>query len=1345
MKRSFIRLSVALALLAFSALMAAGQSVSTGSLSGTVVDPRGEVVSGATVVVRNTATNQEFTTQTTEEGTFSVPTLISGTYTATVTAKGFKQAMITEIKIDVGKPSSVNVALEVGSANETVTIVGGGELLQTQTATVGTTLTGRQITDLPTASRDALDLVLALPGTSTVGRPRQSSVNGLPKGALNITLDGINVQDNLLKSNDGFFTYIRPRTDAVSEVTVSTSNPGAESSAEGAVQIKFVTQGGTNDYHGGLYWYHRNPALNANYWFNNRDLPPDPVTGKAPQARILLNQPGGKVGGPIRIPGLFNGKDKAFFFVNYEEYRLPEKTSRTRNILSPQAQSGIYRFLSSSFVPSNSATTCTGSGSTRVCSTNVFALANSAGLQFANTDPTIGGLLSEIRGSLTGLNIQNTGDPNIQQVAFTNPGGQLRRFPTVRFDFNVRNAHHVENIWNYQSFKSQVDFLNGVDPAFPNFPNFGSQDSNRFSNTTAWRWTISQNLVNEARYGITGGTVLFFPQVSAAQFENQNGFNLQLGNFASGGLTLTSATVSTAPQRRHTPVRQFSDTLSWVNGNHSYSFGGSFTKITFWQNLTTVVPSAVFTTNSTLDPTGFNAFSSLPAAQQAGAAQLYYLLSGRLTAVNANARLDETTNQYSFLGKIDNRAQQIEHGLFAQDTWRFRPNLTLTYGLRWEVQEPYTSLNDTYAEVAYEDLFGESGEGNLFRPGVLTGRRSPYILFDKGSKAYNSDYGNFAPSIGFAWSPNFNNSFLRKMIGSGGQTVIRGGFSMAYNREGINVFQAVIGANPGGTITTNRSLTLGNLPVGTYLRQGPFAPPAFPASPTYPNTGLVTDSVNAFKPDLKLGYVESWTLGIQRELTSNMVVELRYVGNRGHKLWRQYDLNELNIIENGFLSEWKLAQQNLLANIQAGRFRIVNVGGVPTPMPTFQFYGPGSGTVPLPMIFSYLQNTSQANAGNCTNIATCNTLHSSTNWFSGSFFNTLNPLAPSPLGFASLLAGTGFDNRRTCSTPGCTPLFPFNHFLVNAGKRGGAFLVDNGAQTWYDAFTIEFRRRMSRGLLMQASYTFAKALSNTYASSSSVFDQPNTLRNPGIRKGVTPFDITHALKANFIYELPIGSGRRFLSNSGGLVNGFLGGWGFNGNIRIQSGSPFTMGNVQLVGMTAKELQEAIGIYRGQADADGVNRGNVFVLPEDIRVNTVRAFNVSINSDPNAGPLGPTFTLGAPTGRFIAPAGFGNCAQTFPGGCGIANLVLKGPAFFRSDLSIVKKVRLSETMNFELRGEFLNAFNNINFLVGSAGNDVNTLAGLNGASFGRFTNAYQDLSTTNDPGGRLVQLVLRFNF
>jgi len=176
-------------------------------------------------------------------------------------------------------------------------------------------------------------------------------------------------------------------------------------------------------------------------------------------------------------------------------------------------------------------------------------------------------------------------------------------------------------------------------------------------------------------------------------------------------------------------------------------------------------------------------------------------------------------------------------------------------------------------------------------------------------------------------------------------------------------------------------------------------------------------------------------------------------------------------------------------------------------------------------------------------------------------------------------------------------------------------------------------------------------------------------------------------------------------------------------------------------MTQKELQDAVGVYR---DPDGF----IYVFPKEIRDNTVKAFNNSISIVQQTGQaslVNISFTQGAPTGKFIAPAGFGNCAQAYSGGCGFANLVLKGPAFFRSDLSIVKKVRFNERMNMELRGEFLNAFNNINFLVGSAGNDLNTLGGFTSSAFGRMTAAYQDLSTTNDPGGRLVQLVVRFNF
>ena len=1343
-------------ILAICGLPVFGQVVTTGSIVGTVTDPTGAVVPNATVTAKNKATGKESTATTTDSGNFNIPQVSAGVFTVTVQAtSGFKKSQVTDVKVDVGTPATVNVVLELGSPQEIVTVVGGGELIQTQSATIGTTLTGRQITDIPTASRNALDLVLALPGTSTVGRPRQSSVNGLPKGALNISLDGINVQDNLLKSNDGFFTYITPRTDAISEVTVSSSNPGAESSGEGAFQIKFVTQGGTNGYHGGGYWYYRSPGLNANYWFNNNTLKPDPTTGRAPRTDVILNQPGFKIGGPISIPKLFNGKDRAFFFVNYEEYRLPEATLRTRTVLSTAAQGGTYQFFSSTNVGStglNTAlnTTCAtapaNSPSAFLCGTNVYARAGAAGL-ISTPDPTIGTLLTQIRSAIPGS--VATGDPNLENSTFINHGGQTRRFPTVRFDFNLTKKHHLQNVWNYQAYSGIVDFLNNVDPAFPGFPNHGSQTSIRFSDAIAWRWTITNNIVNEATYGITGGTVLFFGEVGPSQFANQGGYSLGIGTAG-----ITSATVTTGPQRRNSPVREFADNLSWVRGNHSLSFGATATRIGYWQQLSSPVVSSPVFTASTLDPAPTVAFSSLPSAAATGAQNLYDVLAGRMTALNASSRLSETTNNYTYLGSLISRAHSMEWGLFGQDNWRFRPNITLTFGLRYERQAAIQADNNTFAQVSYAGLFGPSGTGNLFQPGTLTGSPSAYTLFAPGTPAY-AGTGILLPSFGFTYSPNFTKGLLHRLSGGSGQTVLRGGFSMASVREGTGVFTGVVGANPGGLLSANESLTLGNLPVGTYLRQGPFAQPAtctspglpvgcVPTSPTYPNNGLITDSVNAFDPNLKIGYVESWSLGIQREIKRDNVIEIRYVGNRGHKLWRQEDLNELNIIENGVGAEWALAQQNLLANIAAGR-------GL-----QFRYQGPGTGTVPLPIAFGYFQNSALANASNCTSIATCNTLYNSTNFASTTFTNTMNPLNANPILYGFKLAGTAFESRRTPLGQACygvasctgTGLFPYNMFAVNPAKRGDAFLVNNTAQSWYDAVTVEFRRRFSRGLLVQSSYTFGKALSNTFASSGSVFDQPTTLRNNWLRKGASAFDIRQAFKTNFIYDLPVGKGRTYMSNSGRLLDTLVGGWGFNGNIRIQSGIPFAFnapngiltlagniqntGNVQLVGMTYKDLQNAVGVYR---DPDGF----VYLLPKDIRDNTVKAFNVQVTA------AGASYTTGTPTGRFLAPAGFNNCAQSFIGQCGFANLVLHGPSFFRYDLSIAKKIKFTENVNLELRMEFLNAFNNINFQPGAAGNDVNTLGNLTTSSFGRMTAAYQDLSTTNDPGGRVGQVVVRLNF
>jgi hypothetical protein len=1335
MRNLLLKFFFVLVVLALVGLPVFGQATSSGSLTGTVTDPKGAVIAGATVTLVSNDTKQEFTAQTNGEGTFNIPSLFAGVYTATVSQQGFKTAKVTEIKVAVGTPSSITVALEVGAASETVTIVGGGELLQTQTATVGTTLTGRQITDIPTASRNALDLVLAMPGTGTPGRPRTSSVNGLPKGALNITMDGINVQDNTLKSSDGFFTYIQPRTDAIQEVTISTATPGAESSAEGAVQIKFVTAAGGNEYHGSGYWYHRNPALNANYWFNNRDLAADPVTHKAPQQRILLNQFGVKIGGPMSLPKVFNGKDRAFFFVNYEEYRLPEKsTQRVRTIYTADAANGIYKFTTTSQTyapPAN--VTCT-TGTTRTCSVNVFTLAAAAGL-ISTVDPTIQKLLADIRSSVSTVNGVLTpvsGSPNIEQFGFFNTGAQLRRFPTVRLDANLGKNHHLENITNYQEFLTKVDFLNNVDPIFPGFPNHGSQTSNRFSNTSAWRWTISPNIVNEARFGLTGGTVKFFGEVTPAQFANQGFARLNLN---SSGLGTNSATATAGPELRNAPIKQFNDNLSWIHGKHAFNIGTSFTRLNLWITDATVVPAVNFGISSTLagDTTAFNAFSSLQATvgQQAGAAAFYAQLSGRMSLLTRYVGLSESGN-YTPQGFFTSRASQTEYGIYGQDSWRIKPNLTLTGGLRWEVQGPFTVLNNTITQVGYAGLFGESGTDNLFKPGVLTGSPTTYTRFTKGSKTNNTAYGNFAPSFGFNWSPNFKSGLLRKLGGESGQTVLRGGFSMAYVREGLNTFLSIMAANPGQTIDASQN-TSGSpfaLATGLYFRNGlPALAAAVPTQPNLPNTGFITDSANAFAPNLKTGYVESWTFGIQREIKKDNVFEIRYVGNRGHQLWRQVDLNEQVMFENGTLAEFKLAQANTLANLAAGR-------GF-----TMKYFGAGTGTVPLPILFKEIQSTTVGGVPSDVN----NPAHyASTLWANSTVLAGLNPLNSNPgagrccVGFWGVITSTL--NEATFGPNRAAWGVPLNFFIVNMNKRGGSFLINNGGQTWYDAVTLEFRRRFSKGLLVQSNYTLGKALGNTFASSSVVFDQPATLRDYHLRKGVSPFDITQGFKTNFIYELPFGRGKQFLGSSKGIVNGLLGDWTFNGNIRIQSGSPFSFGNVQLVGMTAKELQKAIGVYRGQPNSDNsAFTKEVYFLPLDIRLNTFRANNTSFTA------AGAVYTQGAPTGRFIAPFGFNSCAQGIIGQCGYNNLILKGPSFFRFDLSLAKKIKFTERMNLEMRAEALNAFNNINWLVGSAGNDVNVPGGLGTGTFARYTAAYQDISTTNDPGGRLVQLVLRLNF
>ncbi|NJM52364.1 MAG: TonB-dependent receptor, partial [Blastocatellia bacterium] len=979
---------------------------------GTVSDTNGAVVPNATVVIKNIGSGQTFTATTSDGGTYRVPALGSGIYTVTVTANSFKKSVVENVKVDVGTPSTTDVVLEAGDVTATVVVTSGAEVLQTQTATVGSTITGRQITEIPLTSRDALDIVTLLPGTAQVGRPRAATINGLPKGALSITIDGADAANPLLKSSDGFFTYVRPRLDAIEEVTVSTAAGGADSGGDGAVQIKFVTTRGTNQYKGGLYWHHRNTALNAGYFFDNRDRVADPVTGKASRTRALLNQFGGKFGGPLPFPQfgeggkMFNsGKDRAFFFTNYEEFRLPEAASRTRVILTPTAQAGTFRYITG--------------GATQ--SVNLLNLLSNNGL-VSTVDPTIGALLGQIRtasssgGSITPI----SNDLNRENFNFSSNANQVRKFFTLRLDFNLNRNHSLENVTNYQVFRSSIDILNNADNAFPGFPNFGGQDSDRYTNTTALRSNFSSNIINEARFSYLGGPSDFRGTLSADTFANQGGFNLGLNtafgltNATAGGANAVTgfSAAGNSDNRRTEETFSFTDNVTWLAGNHTITFGGEYK---FFRLSTSsrnqITPNIALGIDATDPINGLLTTANFPGAsatQLAQAGGLISLLLGRVTAVNGTAFLKDDQT-YGYLADQTQTSEQSVYGLYVQDSWKIRPNLGVNFGIRWQPQGPFITTSKNFSNVSdFNDVFGVSGADNLFKPGTLTGKVPSFIGTDAGYKAFKTDYNNFAPSVGMVWSPN-----LGSFLGKDGKSVIRTGYSMSFVREGSNVVLSILGSNPGGLIDATKSIALGNLPAGTLLRnRAALSAPGFANTPTYPLAGTTNDSTNAFDPNLKTGVVHSWNLSYQRELTKDTVLEVRYVGNRGVDLWRQYNINELNSIENGFANEFKLAQANLLANNAAGGTRAGS----------FAFFGAGTGTSPLPIIQSYFRGIGDP---------TLTTQYTSTLYRNATLLSRLSTNAPSVLGMIGDIDGNA-GRRANALAAG----LPVNFFRVNPTTRG---------------------------------------------------------------------------------------------------------------------------------------------------------------------------------------------------------------------------------------------------------------------------------------------------------------------
>jgi hypothetical protein len=1244
----------ALAILAPGPVMAQGGTSNT--ISGLVVDTAGGVIPGADVSVKHNGTNVTTSGVTNERGAFSFPGLNVGTYTVTVTLQGFKTFVANDVVLTSGSPAAVRAVLEVGGITEEVVVSSTSEIIQTQSSTISSTINANQITKLPLTSRSAMDFVTFLPGVTTPGGNRQSQINGLPRGLINITLDGVNIQDNTLRSTDGFFAIVSPRLDAIEEVTVTTAAQGADGAGQGAVQIKFVTRSGTNEFSGSGYHYYRSDKLNANTWFNNRE--------EVEKTPLKQNQYGGRFGGPIVIPGLFDGRNKAFFFVNYEEFRQPGGVTRNRTLLNTAAQQGVFSY-----------TTPAGDRSV-----NLLALAAANG-QLATLDPTIGALLGDIRSAVSGGALSEI-DPNLDRFRFNVATESLRRYPTFRVDYNITDMHRFSSAFNYQYFTDFPDTLNGREASFPGFPVAAGQSSERLGFSNSLRSTLGANLVNEARVGYSGAPVTFFGELTESMWSdsiaNQKGFQLTLGNI---GSALTNASASPSPQGRNATSLLVENTLTWLKGSHSVSLGGSWTQYTLRANNSAMLPTLSFGVVEGDPALGMFNTSNFPGASNAvlgRARNLYALLTGRVSSVNGDARLNEGTGEYEYMGVGIQRARMREAGFFAQDSWRVTPQLTLNLGLRYELQFPFYPLNSSYSTATLADLCGISGTNsqtvcNIFQPGATGGKRPEFINFGEGTPGYNTDYDNWAPSVGFAWSPSVESGLFRRLLGQQGDTVFRGGFTRSFSRNGMNDFTGQYNANPGVVIQNpDRSVGEGNLDLDgrglpvLFRQDDRLGAGPFPATPVYPLTDVVTQDINLFDPDIQVPYADSWTLGIQRAVGRSMVVEARYVGTRSRDNWQTIDYNEINIFENGFLNEFRAAQANLQANIAAGRGS------------TFAFTG-APGTAPLPIFLGYLNGRNASQAANPAS-------YTGSNWTSSTLQGYLAFRNPDPFGIVE----DEILDSATMRQNGVNAGLAENFFVANPDLLGGADLTTNQGRTDYHALQLELRRSLSKGLQFNASYAFGKMRTSSFP----------TLRRPEfmIRDAGSPGDLTHAFKINAIYELPFGQGRRFGSNVNGVVDRIIGGWSLSLASRIQSGTLVNLGNVRLVGMSADDVFD---MYKLRIDHAGQK---VWMLPEDVIDNTIKAFSVSATS-----PTGYS-NLGAPTGRYFAPANGPDCIEPDNGAnygdCGVRQLVVTGPMFQQHDISVGKRINLFGRSNFEFRLEMLNAFNQHNFSpVGGIGNDI----------------------------------------
>ncbi len=1115
-------------------------------IEGNVTDNSRAVIVGAKLVLTNVKTQVKADAETNSSGHFTFPVVQPGFYSLSAESKGFRREELTNIEVTVGVTLRQDIALEVGSVGETVSVEASSLNVQTTEATIQRAVTLREIDTLPQLGRGPIALATYQPGVQLGTSPNDASfarINGNRQGSNNNTLDGIDVNDASTPRLG--LTLNANNTDSIEEFRIITSGAKAEYGRNAGGTIELITRSGTNKFHGNLFEYHRNTVLN-----------------------------------------------RLFFFFNYQGSRVAQQVARNRTVLTPEAKAGIFRWMVPAGQPN--------AGS--IMSYNIVQ--NDP--RKIGIDPTIAKNIA----LLPNPNNFSVGDGlNTAGFRFNAPANNSGDQYTFKTDYQVNS--NIRAYFRYSWFKTvtPADSLNNAEATFPGQPN-GTQGGIRSGYSTGFNWSIRPTVVNDFVLGVQEASV-DFGRVRSLYYP---GVPLVVSNL------FTDPIPTGFGSARNSPVKpQISDNVSIIHGRHTFKTGFRLSDILQYQtsdtnlwptiNVSTSNGNAVPTANG---PTG----AQISSADRARYDSLYNDLLGRVSSIQ--------TTFYSDLSTFSPGKPRVRNFIFHdysgffQDDWRIMDNLTLNLGLRYE-----------FFGVPYER---DGLQGNIVQDAaglVNTVSQISNLNVAKTTSWYNNDLNNFAPRVGFAWSP-FKNS----------KTSIRGSWGVFYDRvpggATIDPDSTTPGFAQGVTVFPNSGGT--DLRVSDKALVYP-APPAVPT--TTPNADRSFGALNLFDPNFRTPYVLQYNFSIQREVLRNTVLEASYVANRGMKQLLDQNVNQTRIYGSGFLSDFKELQafQNNANVLPSAGNNIVKI------------YGSAAAAI-------------------------------------------------TAIGATAVRQGAVGSAAATVDTNGYTKYAAAGvsqFYLRNFPQFTNVYLSTNAGRTYYDSLQLSLRRQTG-ALKFAVNYTWSKTLDNA-----SVDGAGNTgsldAYNLGLSRARSDIDRPNTINWTVTYTLPIGKNRLLGGNMPDWVDRFVGGWEVGSLGLWTSGQPLTISS---------------GVTTGPNNA----------------VNSTADYS---GTDRNIGSIQRT---GSGV-QFFTPAQFALFSVPVAGSTGSSGRnTFRGPGYFDTDLSLVKRFRLREGMFVTFRAEAYDLLNTVNF--SAPGVNIQTPA-----TFGIISSTPNGAS--NQSGARILQGALRFDF